>query len=141
MQHAYQDPANMFNHQMRLATVRSDVIQYIKQHPTQLFVFFTNHSLILMKQAKKWFIDVTFDIWQGYVCFIVYKSEIFNWYITGFVYLHETKEAYKHVKALNHLMSALKLSKEEQANYKLVSDGKVAIINAYPLSEYVTKAL
>jgi hypothetical protein len=62
MQHAYQDPANMLDHQMRLATVRPDVIRYIKQHLTQLFVFFTDHSLVLMKQAKKWFIDVTFDM-------------------------------------------------------------------------------
>jgi hypothetical protein len=51
--------------------------------------------------------------------------------MTGFVYLHETKEAYKHVKALNYLVSALKLFKEEQANYKLISDGKAAIINAW----------
>jgi hypothetical protein len=84
-----------------------------------------------MKQAKEWFIDVTFDMWQGYVCSVVYKSEIFNWYMTGFVYLHETKEAYEYVEVLNHLASALKLSKEEQANYKLVSDGEAAIINAW----------
>jgi hypothetical protein len=51
--------------------------------------------------------------------------------MTGFVYLHETKEAYKHVEVLNHLASALKLFKEEQANYKLVSDSKAAIINAW----------
>jgi hypothetical protein len=49
MQHAYRDPANMLDHQMRLATVRPDVIRYIRQHPTQLFVFFTDHSLVLMK--------------------------------------------------------------------------------------------
>jgi hypothetical protein len=49
--------------------------------------------------------------------------------MTGFMYLHETKEAYKHVKALNYLTSALKLSKEEQANFKLVSNSKAAIIN------------
>jgi hypothetical protein len=84
-----------------------------------------------MKQAKEWFIDVTFDMWQGYVCSVVYKSEIFNRYMTGFVYLHKTKEAHEHVEALNHLASALKLSKEEQANYKLVSDGKATIINAW----------
>jgi hypothetical protein len=65
------------------------------------------------------------------MCFVVYKSKIFNRYITGFVYLHETKEAHKHVKALNHLMSALKLFKEEQANYKLISDGKADIINVW----------
>jgi hypothetical protein len=34
MQHAYQDPTNMLNHQMRLATVRPDVIWYIRQHLT-----------------------------------------------------------------------------------------------------------
>jgi hypothetical protein len=51
--------------------------------------------------------------------------------MTGFVYLHETKEAYKYVEALNYLASALKLFKEEQANYKLISDGKAAIINAW----------
>jgi hypothetical protein len=56
MQHAYRDPANMLNHQMRLTTVHPDVIQYIRQHLTQLFVFFTDHSLVLMKQAKEWFI-------------------------------------------------------------------------------------
>jgi hypothetical protein len=49
--------------------------------------------------------------------------------MTGFVYLHKIKEAYEHVKALNYLASALKLFKEEQANYKLVSDSKAAIIN------------
>jgi hypothetical protein len=32
MQHAYQNPANMLDHQMRLATVRSDIIRYIRQH-------------------------------------------------------------------------------------------------------------
>jgi hypothetical protein len=78
MQYEYRDPVNMLNHQIRLATVCPDVIRYIKQHSTQLFVFFTNHSLVLMKQLKEWFIDVIFDMWQGYVCFIVYKSEIFN---------------------------------------------------------------
>ncbi len=62
LQHVYHDPANMLNHQMRLATVCSDVIRYIRQHPTQLFVFFTDYSLVLMKQAKKWFINVIFDI-------------------------------------------------------------------------------
>jgi hypothetical protein len=40
------------NHQIRLATVCPDVIWYIRQHLTQLFVFFTDHSLVLMKQAK-----------------------------------------------------------------------------------------
>ncbi len=68
-------------------------------------------------------------MWQGYVCFVVYKFKIFNQYMTGFVYLHKIKEAYEHVKALNYLASALKLFKEEQANYKLVSDSKAAIIN------------
>jgi hypothetical protein len=65
------------------------------------------------------------------MCFVVYKSEIFNQYITSFIYLHEIKEAYKHIKALNYLISALKLSKEEQANYKLINDGKAAIINTW----------
>jgi hypothetical protein len=51
--------------------------------------------------------------------------------MTGFVYLHETKEAHEHVEVLNYLASALKLSKKEQANYKLVSDGEAAIINAW----------
>jgi hypothetical protein len=70
-------------------------------------------------------------MWQNYVCFVVYKSKIFNWYITGFVYLHETKEAHKHIKALNYLASALKLFKEEQVNYKLINNGKAAIINTW----------
>jgi hypothetical protein len=84
-----------------------------------------------MKQAKEWFIDVIFDMWQGYICSVVYKFEIFNWYMTGFVYLHKTKEAHEHVEALNYLASALKLSKEEQVNYKLISDSKAVIINAW----------
>ncbi len=95
MQHAYYNPANMLNHQMRLATVCPDVIRYIRQYLMQLFVFFTDHSLVLMKQAKEWFIDVIFDMWQGYVCSV------------------KTKKAHEHVKALNYLTSALKLSKEE----------------------------
>jgi hypothetical protein len=70
-------------------------------------------------------------MWQGYVCFVLYKSEIFNWYMTSFVYLHKTKKAYKYIKALNYLVSVLKLFKEKQANYKLISDGKAAIINAW----------
>jgi hypothetical protein len=49
--------------------------------------------------------------------------------MTGFVYLYKTKEAYKHIKALNYLAAVLKLLKEEQVNYKLISDNKAAIIN------------
>jgi hypothetical protein len=131
MQYAYYNPANMLNHQIRLTTVCLDVIRYIRQHLMQLFVFFTDYSLVLMKQAKEWFIDVTFDMWQGYVCFVINKSKIFNWYITGFIYLYETKKAYKHVEALNYLASALKLFKEEQTNHKLINNGKAAIINAW----------
>jgi hypothetical protein len=47
------------------------------------------------------------------------------------MYLYKTKEAYKYVKALNHLISAIKLFKEKQVNYKLISDGKAAIINVW----------
>lgn len=50
--------------------------------------------------------------------------------MTGFVYLHKTKEIHEHVKALNYLAAVMKLTKEEQADYKLISDGKAAIINA-----------
>ena len=82
-----------------------------------------------MKQAREWFIDVTFNMWQGYVCSVVFKSELYNSYFTGFVYLHKTKETHEHVEALNHLTLVLKIIKEEQASHKLISDGESAIIN------------
>jgi hypothetical protein len=46
------------------------------------------------------------------------------------MYFYKTKKAHKYVKVLNYLISALKLFKKEQTNYKLVSDNKAAIINA-----------
>ena len=61
----------------------------------------------------------------------MYKSEHFDRYFTGFVYLHKTKKEHKHIEALNHLAAALNLSAEEQASHLLVSDGKAAIINAW----------
>jgi hypothetical protein len=82
-----------------------------------------------MKEAKKWFIDVIFDIWQGYIYFVVYKSKHFNRVMTDFVYMHKSKEVY-YVKALNHLASALSLSKEEQEAYLLISDSEASLINA-----------
>ena len=84
-----------------------------------------------MKEAKEWFINVTFDMWQGYVCFVVYKSEHFNKVFTRFVYMHESKEAHDHIEALNHLASALKLSKEEQESHVLTSDGEALLISAW----------
>ena len=84
-----------------------------------------------MKQARKWFIDMTFDMWQGYICSVVFKSELYNSYFTSFVYLHEIKETHEHVEALNHLALVLKLTKEKQASHKLISDGESAIINAW----------
>ena len=86
---------------------------------------------MLLRQAKEWYIDVTFDMWQGYICSVVYKSKHFDRYMTAFVYLHESKGTHDHVKALNHLASTLKLSKEEQKQYLLVSDGESSIINAW----------
>ena len=45
--------------------------------------------------------------------------------------MHKFKEAHDHIKALNYLASALKLSKEEQALHILMSDSKASLINAW----------
>ena len=62
MQYAYHDPANMLEYQLQLANIQPDVVRHIRQHPSQLLVLFTDHSLVLLRQAKEWYIDVTFDM-------------------------------------------------------------------------------
>jgi hypothetical protein len=121
----------MLDYQLCLTNIQPDVICYLHQYLRQLFIFFTNYSLALIKEAKQWFIDVIFDIWQGYICSVVYKSEHFNRVIIGFVYIHKFKEVYNYVEVLNYLASALSLSKKEQEAHLLISDSKAFLINAW----------
>jgi hypothetical protein len=63
-----------------------------------------------MKKAKTWFIDDIFNMYQDYICFVVFKCDDFDRYITVFVYMHQFKEKANHISTLNHLADTLNLT-------------------------------
>ena len=98
---------------------------------------YNEYSLKILKRADMWFVDLTFNMWQGYVTSIVVQNKDFkneqntSPIIPGFVYLHQTKEQVEHVSMLLKLAAAIKLSLFAASKIAVVTDGEAPLIKAW----------
>jgi hypothetical protein len=100
-------------------------------HPSILCTFFSDYMIALMKHNKTWYCDITFNMWTGFVCSVVFKNSHFDKFFTGFTYLHQSLEKGDHIEALSHLATALNLSEEAQKQYAIITDGEAPLIKAW----------
>ena len=86
-----------------------------------------------MKQQKVWYTDTTFNMWSGHITGVVFKANNFEKkpVMTVFVATHQFQDFATHCLLLTQLHKALKLTKEQQKKYVIVSDGEASLINAW----------
>lgn len=74
IQHMYCNLMNSIKKKLKYAANRSDIIQHIQHYPLRQVVFYTEQSIVLMKHIHKIQSNTTFNMWEKFVTFVVYKN-------------------------------------------------------------------